>query len=246
MTAGGVRLSIQGLIKRYGALEAVRGISLRVAAGEIVGLLGANGAGKTTTLECILGLRRPDAGTIGVCGIDALKYPRRARARIGAVLQQTGLQDKITPREAIVQFVRLHGRRSDTNGEALLARFGLSLKADAYWETLSGGQKQRLSLALAFAGDPAVLLLDEAAAGLDVEMRRALHDDMRAMRAEGRAILIATHDMNEAMDLCDRIAVLHQGSIVAKGTPQAVIGSHASLEEAVLALTSLRLAGTGP
>jgi ABC-2 type transport system ATP-binding protein len=248
MAAGGVRLSIQGLSKRYGVLEAVRGVSFRVAAGEIVGLLGANGAGKTTTLECILGLRRPDDGEINVCGIDALRHPRRARARIGAALQQTGLQDKITPREALAQFVRLHGagRGSDLNGDALLARFGLTAKADACYETLSGGQKQRLALALAFAGDPPVLLLDEAAAGLDVGTRRALHDDMRAMRAEGRALLITTHDMSEAMDLCDRIAVLHHGRVVAKGTPQAVIGAHASLEDAVLALTSLRVAGGQP
>jgi ABC-2 type transport system ATP-binding protein len=235
MAAGGVRLQVQGLSKRYGALDAVRGVSFGVGAGEIVGLLGPNGAGKTTTLECILGLRRPDAGAIHVCGIDALKAGRPARARIGAVLQQTGLQDRITPREALAQFTRLYGSRHD--GGALLTRFGLTQKADAYYETLSGGLKQRLALALAFAGDPAVLLLDEAAAGLDVGMRRALHDDMRAMRAEDRALLIATHDMSEAMELCDRVLVLHQGRIVAEGAPRVLIGAHASLEDAILALT---------
>jgi len=168
---------------------------------------------------------------------------RQAHARIGVVLQQTGLPDKITPREALAQFARLYGAHQD--GEVLLARFGLLEKADGLYETLSGGQKQRLALALAFAGNPAVLLLDEAAAGLDVGMRRALHDDMRAMRAEGRALLIATHDMSEAMELCDRIAVLHRGRIVAEGAPDAVIGAHTSLEDAILALTGAALADSG-
>ena len=235
MASGEVRLRIQGLTRRYGALEAVRDLSLCVAAGEIVGLLGPNGAGKTTTLECVLGLRRPDAGTVTVCGIDALAHPRAARACIGAVLQQTGLQDVITPREALVQFARLYGAVPD--GDALLGRFGLSAKADAAYRTLSGGLKQRLALALAFVGDPKLVLLDEPAAGMDVGMRRALHDDMRALRSEGRALLVATHDMDEAARLCDRIAVLAGGRIVAQGAPGAVIGGHASLEEAILALT---------
>lgn len=235
MGSGEVRLRIQGLARRYGALEAVCGLDLCVAAGEIVGLLGPNGAGKTTTLECVLGLRHPDAGTISVCGIDALARPRAAHARIGAVLQQTGLQDAITPREVLVQFARLYGAAPD--GDVLLARFGLTAKADDAYRTLSGGLKQRLALALAFVGDPALLLLDEPAAGLDVGMRRALHDDMRAMRSEGRALLVATHDMDEAAQLCDRIAVMAGGRVVAEGPPAVVIGGHASLENAILALT---------
>jgi ABC-2 type transport system ATP-binding protein len=239
MASGEVRLRIQGLTRRYGTLEAVRDLSLCVGAGEIVGLLGPNGAGKTTTLECVLGLRRPDTGTVAVCGIDALAHPRAARARIGAVLQQTGLQDAITPREALAQFARLYGAVRD--GDALLARFGLSAKADTAYRALSGGLKQRLALALAFVGDPALMLLDEPAAGLDVAMRRALHDDMRTLRSEGRALLVTTHDMDEAARLCDRIAVLADGRIVAAGAPGAVIGGHASLEDAILALT-----GPGP
>ncbi|MCP5411349.1 MAG: ABC transporter ATP-binding protein [Alphaproteobacteria bacterium] len=239
MAEGEVRLKVQGLARRYGALAAVQGVDLAVAGGEILGLLGPNGAGKTTTLECILGLRRPDAGTIAVCGIDALADPRGARARIGAVLQQTGLQDRITPREALAQFIRLCSAPDGVGHDpaTLLARFGLTDKADAFYESLSGGLKQRLALALAFAGDPALLLLDEPAAGLDVGMRRALHDDMRAMRTEGRALLLTTHDMDEAAQLCDRVAVMAKGRIVAEGSPASLIGGHASLEEAILALT---------
>jgi len=119
----------------------------------------------------------------------------------------------------------------------LLERFGLSAKAGDAYRTLSGGLKQRLALALAFVGDPELVLLDEPAAGLDVGMRRALHDDMRAMRGEGRALLVATHDMDEAARLCDRIAVMADGRIVAEGAPAAVIGGRASLEDAILALT---------
>lgn len=233
-------LMVRGLTRRYGTLMAVQDVALSVPEGQIVGLLGPNGAGKTTTLECILGLRRPDSGTITVCGIDALARPRQALARIGAVLQQTGLQGTITVREALGAFARLYGVKPDE--AALLARFGLGDRADSAYHTLSGGLKQRLALALAFVGNPALLLLDEPAAGLDVGMRRALHDDMRAMRREGRALLVTTHDMDEAAQLCDHIFVMAKGTIVAEGAPQTVIGDHASLEDAILALTDHALA----
>jgi ABC-2 type transport system ATP-binding protein len=236
-------LVVQGLTRRYGALVAVRDVTLSVPAGQIVGLLGPNGAGKTTTLECILGLRRPDSGTISVCGINALTRPRQALARIGAVLQQTGLQGAITVHEAVGAFARLYGAIPDE--AVLLARFGLSDRVNSAYQTLSGGLKQRLALALAFVGDPALLLLDEPAAGLDVGMRRALHDDMRAMRREGRALLVTTHDMDEAAHLCDHIFVMAGGAIVAQGAPQSVIGDHASLEDAILALTD-HAAGQAP
>ena len=235
MTKGELALEVRDLARRHGTVRAVQGVSLTVAGGEIVGLLGPNGAGKTTTLDCILGLIRPDHGAVVVCGIDALKNPRAARAHIGAVLQQTGLQDKITPREALAAFALLYGKPPDS--AALLARFGLVEKADAAFETLSGGQKQRLALALAFVGDPALLLLDEPAAGLDVGMRRALHEDMRALRDEGRALLLTSHDMDEVARLCDRVAVMTAGRIVAEGPPDALIGAHATLEAAILALT---------
>lgn len=229
-------LRVAGLTRRHGAVEAVAGISFEIAAGEIFGLLGPNGAGKTTTVDCILGLTAPDAGRIEICGIDARLQPRAVRARIGAVLQATGLPGKITPREALDVFAALYAVPGRT--EALLDRFGLREKARAAYETLSGGQKQRLALALAFVGEPRLLVLDEPAAGLDAEMRRALHAHIRAMKQDGRAVLLTTHDMEEAEGLCDRVAVIAGGKILATGTPRDLIAQAgaATLEEVILQL----------
>jgi ABC-2 type transport system ATP-binding protein len=232
----GVTIAVQNLSRRFGAVQALSGVSLDVAAGEIFGLLGPNGAGKTTTLECILGLIRPDEGRVEICGIDALSAPRQAREKIGAVLQTTGLQDKITPREALDLFAAF--QRAPLKTEALLQRFGLVEKADAAFENLSGGQKQRLALALAFVADPQALLLDEPTAGLDPQMRRDVQDHIRAMRDSGHAVLLATHDMHEAEKLCDRIAVIARGRIVAVGTPQELAAkSSGTLEDVILQLS---------
>ena len=229
---------VQGLTRRYGAVTAVDGISFDVGAGEIFGLLGPNGAGKTTTLECILGLGRPDAGRITVGGADVRTDPRAAQAEIGAVLQATGLQEKITPREALDLFRSFYPQPVATG--ALIDRFGLREKQDAAYETLSGGQKQRLALALAFVGDPSVFVLDEPTSGLDPMMRREVQDHIRAMKETGRAVLLATHDMDEAERLCDRLAVIASGRIVATGAPKDLIaGSHgARLEDMILQLTA--------
>ena len=231
-------IAVQGLARRYGAVTAADGISFDVAAGEVFGLLGPNGAGKTTTLECILGLGRPDAGRIAICGQDARANPRDASAKIGAVLQATGLQDKITPREALNLFRSFYPHPLATDD--LIARFGLREKQDAAYDTLSGGQKQRLALALAFVGDPQVFVLDEPTAGLDPQMRREVQDHIRAMKDAGRAVLLATHDMDEAERLCDRLAVIAGGRIVATGTPQELISRlpSASLEDVILQLTA--------
>src|ERR1700748_1536151 len=202
----GPALIVQGLARRYGAVKAVDGISFEVGAGEVFGLLGPNGSGKTTTLESILGLVRPDAGRIEIEGDTDLAS---ARARVGAVLQATGLPDKITPREALTVFGAFYP--APLAPQMLLERFGLGEKADAAFDTLSGGQKQRLALALAFAGNPRLLLLDEPPTGLDPQMRREVQDHIAGMREEGRAVLLATHDMAEAERLCDRIAVIVQG-----------------------------------
>ena len=226
---------VHDLARRYGGVQAVDGISFEIAAGEIFGLLGPNGAGKTTTLESILGLIVPDDGRIEICGMDARKDSRMARAKTGAVLQATGLQDKITPREALDLFAVFHAAPLKT--DALLARFGLVEKADAAFETLSGGQKQRLALALAFVGDPQVLLLDEPTAGLDPQMRREVQDHIRAMKDIGRAVLLATHDMEEAMRLCDRVAVIAGGRIVATGAPRELMAG-GSLEDVILRLSA--------
>ena len=227
------RIAVQDLSRRFGAVQAIRGVGFEVHGGEIFGLLGPNGAGKTTTLECILGLTRPDAGSVEICGIDVLRSPRLGREKIGAVLQTTGLQDKITPREALDLFAAF--QRAPLQSAALLQRFGLVEKADAAFETLSGGQKQRLALALAFVGDPPALLLDEPTAGLDPQMRRDVQDHIRALKDDGRAVLLASHDMDEAEKLCDRIAVIAQGRIVATGTPRE-LAAGCSLEEAILRL----------
>jgi ABC-2 type transport system ATP-binding protein len=221
-------LEVRGLAKRFGPVRAVADVSLAVGAGEVLGLLGANGAGKTTTVDCILGLLTPDAGTVTICGLP----PREARAKFGAVLQATGLPGKITPREALDAFSVLH-KASAGN---LLDRFGLAEKADATYDTLSGGQQQRLALALAFIGDPKLLVLDEPTAGLDIQARRSLHDDIRAARAEGRAVLLTTHDMAEAQILCDRIAVMRAGCIVAAGTPDELAAGGA-LEDVIAGMT---------
>jgi len=228
-------IAVRDLRHRYGGVEAVNGISFEVAAGEVFGLLGPNGAGKTTTLESILGLIAPDQGEIAVAGIDIRADMRAAAAKTGAVLQATGLQDKITPREALNLFAAFYPAPLPTND--LLARFGLVEKAGAHFESLSGGQKQRLALALAFVGDPQVLVLDEPTTGLDPQMRREVQDHILALRDSGRAILLATHDMDEAARLCDRIAVIARGRIVATGTPRQLMAEHGgSLDNVILRL----------
>ena len=226
-------IAVENLSRRFGAVQAIDGVSFEVAAGEIFGLLGPNGAGKTTALECVLGLILPDAGCIEICGFHARQ--RRAREKIGAVLQATGLQDKITPREALALFAAFYPE--SINSKALLDRFGLTEKTDAAFESLSGGQKQRLALALAFVGNPQVLLLDEPTTGLDPQIRREVQNHIRALKAEGRAILLCTHDMDEAAQLCDRVAVIARGRIVATGAPRDLIAdSGASLEDVIVRL----------
>ena len=230
-------IAVENLSHRHGAVQAIDGVSFEVAAGEVFGLLGPNGAGKTTTLESILGLTQPDSGRTEICGFDARTAPRRAREKIGAVLQATGLQDKITPREALNLFASFYPAAIASG--ALLDRFGLMEKADATYESLSGGQKQRLALALAFVGNPQVLLLDEPTTGLDPQIRREVQDHIRSLKADGRAVLLSTHDMDEAARLCDRVAVIAHGRIVATGAPKELIAdSGASLEDVILRLTA--------
>ena len=235
------RVAVHGLSKAYGAVQAVADVSFEVGAGEVFGLLGPNGAGKTTTVEAVIGLTAPDAGLIEVCGFDIGLDARRAKQRLGAALQTTGLQDAITPREAVAAFAALYGRSAPPM--PLLARFGLDAKADARVATLSGGQRQRLALALAFVNDPQVVVLDEPTVGLDPQMRREFHAHIRAMKAQGLSVLLTTHDMDEAAQLCDRIAVIDAGRIIASGAPQALIaGSQAALRVAFTADAPLRSA----
>jgi ABC-2 type transport system ATP-binding protein len=230
-----VKVAIRDLRKHYGAIEAVRGVSFEVHDGEIFGLLGPNGAGKTTTVECLLGLREPDAGEIEVCGIDARRRPAEAKRRMGAALQATSLQDTITPREAVQLFAALYGTRTDP--EALLERFALTEKADAAFDTLSGGQRQRLALALAFINDPEVVVLDEPTSGLDPQSRRELHREIERMREDERTVLLTTHSMDEAERLCDRVAIIDRGRIIAIGSPRELIASSRAMASVSLVAT---------
>ena len=221
------QVAIQGLTKRYGAVEALRGVSLEIAPGEIFGLLGPTGAGKTSLLECVTGLRQPDAGTITVDGIDTQREPERARLVIGAQLQDAALPDAITPREALDFFAAFYAESADP--AALLARFGLAAKAGARFRSLSGGQRQRLFLALALVNQPRVVVLDEPTAGLDVAARREFHALIRGLRATGQTVVFSTHYVEEAAQLCDRLAILHEGRILAAGRPAELIaraGAH--------------------
>lgn len=210
-------VAVTGLVKRYGATEALRGVSFEVSPGTIFGLLGPNGAGKTTTLECILGLRQPDGGSIHIDGLDLRTHCAAARLRIGAQLQASALQDKITPRQALDLFGSFYAQRFAA--DELLSRFQLEDKADAAFATLSGGQRQRLFLALALVNRPTLLVLDEPTAGLDPRARGNLRALIRQMRAEGRTVLLSTHDLEDAAQLCDQVAIMDAGRIVAAAPP---------------------------
>ena len=215
-------VSVAGLSKRYGVTEAVSCVSFEVGAGQIFGLLGPNGAGKTTTLECILGLRQPDAGSIRIDGSDLRTHAARAKLLVGAQLQAATLQDKITPRQALELFGSFYPQ--PFAGDELLARFGLEDKADAPFATLSGGQRQKLFLALALVNRPTLLVLDEPTAGLDPQSRRTLRALIGDMRTEGRTVLLSTHDLEEAAQLCDRVAIMDGGRMIAIAPPAELIG----------------------
>jgi len=222
-----VSLSVRELTKRYGAVEAVRGVSFDVAPGEIFGLLGPNGSGKTSTIECILGLREPDSGSVTLHGIDALAHPAQSRRVVGAQLQFASLHDKITPREALNCFAAFYPESAPV--EELLTQFLPPGKTDVPFDSLSGGQKQRLFLALALVNRPHLLVLDEPTAGLDPLARRDLHEAILQLKSAGRSILLSTHYLEEAHQLCDRIGILHAGRLVALGTPDELIARSRAL-----------------
>jgi ABC-2 type transport system ATP-binding protein len=218
---GSSRVRVRDLTKRYGAVEAVRGVSFDVAEGEIFGLLGPNGAGKTSILECLLGLRRPDSGTLEIGGVDAVGQPALAKERVGAQIQLAALQDKLTAREALGFFASFY--RDHASVDELIERFELTSKADAPFGSLSGGQRQRLFLALAFVNNPRLVVLDEPTSGLDVLSRRELHRLILGLRSTGQTVLLSTHYLDEAHALCDRVAILCEGRIVAAGSPAQLI-----------------------
>jgi ABC-2 type transport system ATP-binding protein len=209
------------LHKRYGNLEALRGISFEIRRGQVFGLIGPNGAGKTTTVEILEGLRLPDSGRVTVCGLDPARESKELKQKIGAQLQATMLPDKMRVEEALRLFAGFYA--DSTLIEPLMDRFGLADKRRAYFETLSGGQKQRLALALALVNNPELVLLDEPTAGLDAMVRRDIYATIEQLRAEGRTVLLTTHYIEEAERLCDRVAIIDQGKVVASGTPRQLV-----------------------
>ena len=210
-------------MKRYGETVAVNGLDLEVRAGECFGMLGPNGAGKTTTVEIFEGLRDPDAGEVEVLGDRWNGDNQRLRARLGIQLQETKFPEKLQVSEVLTLFRSFYPRGLDV--AAVLRLVGLEEKAGAYVRTLSGGQKQRLSLGCALVGEPELLFLDEPTTGLDPQSRRQTWDIVEALKARGRTVLLTTHYMEEAARLCDRVAVVDHGKVIALGTPRELIAT---------------------
>jgi ABC-2 type transport system ATP-binding protein len=211
-------LQVENLVKRYGDVEAVRGVSFNVEEGEVFGLLGPNGAGKTSTIEIMEGLRTADSGRVSVCGLDPQKNPQELKHQIGAALQSTALPDKLRVIEALRLFASFYRRHRSP--EELLKRFGLEEKRNTFYSQLSGGQKQRLALAMALVNDPKVLFFDEPTAGLDPQVRREIYDIIEELRREKKTIVMTTHYIEEAERLCDRVAIVDHGTVIALGTPR--------------------------
>lgn len=211
-------IEVENLIKVYGEVQAVRGITFHVEEGEVFGLLGPNGAGKTTTVEILEGLRSADGGHVSVCGLHPERAGSAFKQQIGAVLQSTALPEKMRVGEALSLFASFYTHRRDSRD--LLRRFGLEEKRHAFYGQLSGGQKQRLALALALVNEPKVVFLDEPTAGLDPQVRREIYDIIEELRREKKTILLTTHYIEEAERLSDRVAIIDQGRVIALGTPR--------------------------
>jgi ABC-2 type transport system ATP-binding protein len=211
---------VSGLRKSYGDVEAVRGIDFEVAQGEVFGLLGPNGAGKTTTVEILEGLRPRNSGDVKVLGCDPGVQVRSLKDRIGVCLQATNLPEKVTVREALDWFAAFYSRQTDC--DKLIDRLQLTEKRNSFYSKLSGGQKQRVALALALVNDPQLIFLDEPTTGLDPQVRLEIHNLITELRGAKRTILLTTHYIEEAERLCDRVAIIDQGRIIAMGTPREI------------------------
>ena len=214
-------LRVDGLVKKYGDFTAVDGISFEVQPKEIFGILGPNGAGKTTTLECIETLRAADGGSITLNGLDVGRQPQDVKRIIGVQLQSSSFFDKLNLRELLDLFAALYGGKVDAMG--LLGEVELTDKAKSQVAQLSGGQKQRFSIAAALVNDPVVLFLDEPTTGLDPQARRHLWGVIKQIRSEGKTIVLTTHYMDEAEELCDRVAIMDGGKIAALAPPQELV-----------------------
>jgi ABC-2 type transport system ATP-binding protein len=221
-------ISVRGLRKSYGPLEAVRGVDFDIEEGEVFGLLGPNGAGKTTTVEILEGYRDRDGGDVTVLGDDPQRPGRHFRQRIGVVLQQAELWANLTVRETHAVFAGYYERPRDV--DEVIALVGLTEKRDARIKTLSGGQKRRLDLGIALVGDPQLVFLDEPTTGFDPAARRAAWEMIRSLRSLGKTVLLTTHYLDEAEQLADRVAVLREGRIVRIGTPRELTADETDVE----------------
>ncbi len=217
-------ITVENLRKTYGSFVAVEDLSFEVAEGEIFGLLGPNGAGKTTSVECVQGLRVPDGGSIRVLGLDPRTQSAQLRRQIGSQLQESALPGRLKVWEALDLFASLIPGGPDWRG--VMDRWDLTEKAGSSFSSLSGGQRQRLLVALALVNEPKVVFLDEMTTGLDPAARRATWRLISTIRESGTTLVLVTHFMDEAEQLCDRIAIVDRGRIVATGTPQGLIAEH--------------------
>lgn len=218
----GVGITAAGLTMTYGTVRAVDDVSFQVRPGEFFGILGPNGAGKTTTLEMIEGLRKPEAGTATIDGVEPWTRDRALLRRMGVQLQAASFFERLTAREQLESFRALYGVPANRT-EQMLEHVGLVDKADVRTEKLSGGQKQRLSIACALVHDPDVVFLDEPTAALDPQARRNLWDLLRSMNGSGRTVILTTHYMDEAEALCDRVAIIDAGKLLKLDTPAALV-----------------------
>ena len=214
-------IEVRGLRKTYGSVVAVDDVTFGVRRGEIFGILGPNGAGKTTTVESIAGLRQPDAGSVRVLGLDPSRDGTQLRQRLGVQLQQAILPERLKVWEALELFASFYEAPADWR--RLLQEWDLTEKRNASFVSLSGGQRQRLFIALALVGDPEVVILDELTSGLDPQARRTTWDLVRAVRDAGTTVVLVTHFMDEAERLCDRLAIIDEGRLVAQGSPRDLI-----------------------
>lgn len=227
-------ITADGLRVTYGSVVAVDSISFRVEEGEVFGLVGPNGAGKTSTIECLEGLRKGAGGEVRVLGLDPSQARRELQERIGCQLQESNLPDRLRVSEALDLFASFYPHRADR--EWLLGALGLAEKRNAYYRELSGGQKQRLFIALALVGDPELVFMDELTTGLDPHARRELWKLVSEIRAEGKTMVLSTHYMDEVEKLCDRVAILDQGRIVALDKPARLISELGAAEQIVITI----------
>jgi ABC-2 type transport system ATP-binding protein len=233
-------IEVSNLEKKYGDINAVNGVSFSVEQGEVFGILGPNGAGKTTTVEMIEGLRKPNAGSIKVCNIDALKEPQRIKELIGVQLQATSLYDNIRVKEALDLFGSYY--QKSLPSEQIMEEVSLTEKKHSQVSKLSGGQKQRLSVGLALVNDPEVIFLDEPTTGLDPQARHNIWSIVENLRERGKTVVMTTHYMEEAEQLCHRLAIIDRGKIIAMDTPDNLINK-ADLSTLIEFSTSKELDG---